>query len=80
MLRYHYTWDNNLMAYAAAGAAVRMHSDLLDNVEETQTGAAFAVGVNLFGSNSTAINIEYFYMGGEQATKSIGIGFQHYFR
>ncbi len=79
MLRYHYTWNNNLMAYAAAGAAVRSHSDLLE-VDKTQTGAAFAVGVNLFGSNSTAINLEYFYMAGEQATKSIGIGFQHYFR
>ena len=79
MLRYHYTWDNNLMAYAAAGAAVRTHSELLD-VDETQTGAAFAVGVNLFGSETTAINIEYLYLGGEQATKSIGLGFQHYFK
>ena len=80
MLRYHYTWDNGLMAYAAAGAAVRNHSDLLEDVESTQSGAAFAVGVNLFGSENTAINFEYFFMGGEQATKSIGIGFQHYFR
>jgi hypothetical protein len=79
MLRYHYTWNNNLMAYAAAGGAFRTHSDLLD-VDETQAGAAFAVGVNLFGSDSTAINIEYLYLGGEQATKSIGIGFQHYFK
>jgi hypothetical protein len=67
------------MAYAAAGGAFRTHSDLLD-VDETQAGAAFAVGVNLFGSDSTAINIEYLYLGGEQATKSIGIGFQHYFK
>jgi len=79
MLRYHHTWNNNLMAYAGAGAAVRSHSDLLD-VDKTQPGAAFAVGVNLFGSDNTAINIEYFYMAGEQATNSIGIGFQHYFR
>lgn len=79
MLRYHYTWNSDLMAYAAAGGAIRTHSDLLD-VKETQAGAAFAIGVNLFGSDNTAINIEYLYMGGEQATKSIGIGFQHYFR
>lgn len=79
MLRYHYTWNSNLMVYAGAGAAVRTHNELL-NVEETQAGAAFAVGLNLFGSDNTAINIEYLHMAGDQATNSIGIGFQHYFR
>ena len=79
MLRYHHTWNTNFMAYAAAGAAVRRHSDLLD-VDETLTGAAFAVGLNLFGSRNTAVNVEYFFMAGEQSTESIGIGFQHYFR
>ena len=80
MLRYHYTWDNNIMAYTGVGAAARKHSSLLEDVESNQVGAAFAVGLNLFGSDNTAVNIEYFYMGGEQATSSIGIGFQHYFR
>ena len=80
MLRYHHTWNNNFMAYAAVGGAVRSHSDLLEDVDGTQTGAALAVGLNLFGSRNTAVNVEYFYMAGEQATKSIGIGFQHYFR
>jgi len=79
MLRYHYTWSNDIMAYASAGAAVRTHSDLLD-ADKSQIGAAFAVGVNLFGSDNTALNLEYLYMGGEQATSSFGIGFQHYFR
>jgi len=80
MLRYHYTWNTNLMTYAAVGAAVRTHNELLEEVDETQAGAAFALGVNLFGSANTAVNIEYFFMGGEQSTTSIGIGFQHYFR
>ena len=79
MLRYHHTWNSNFMAYAAAGAAVRRHDDLLD-ADGTQFGAAFAVGLNLFGSQNTAVNVEYFFMGGEQSTESIGIGFQHYFR
>ena len=67
------------MTYASVGAAVRTHDDLL-GVEETQFGPALALGVNLFGSATTAVNIEYFFMGGEQSTTSIGIGFQHYFR
>ncbi|OED43017.1 hypothetical protein AB833_04775 [Chromatiales bacterium (ex Bugula neritina AB1)] len=78
MLRYHYTWKNKIMAYAAAGGATRVHSNVVE-ADRNQTGAAFALGMNLFGSAKTAINVEYFYMGGAQATKSIGIGFHHYF-
>ncbi len=77
MLRYHYTWSNNIMAYASVGAALRVHSDVVD--AGTQAGAAVAVGLNLFGSDRTALNIEYFYMGGTEPVESIGIGFHHYF-
>jgi len=78
MVRYHYTWSNRLSAYAAAGGAVRAHSDAV-SAAATQGGAAFAVGLNLFGNHQTAVNIEYLFMGGEQATSSVGIGFHHYF-
>jgi len=78
MLRYHYTWSNDVMAYAGVGAAVRSHSSVVDT-EGVQGGAAFAMGVNLFGSDTTALNIEYLYMGGTEAMSSIGIGFHRYF-
>ncbi len=78
MLRYHYTWNNKIMAYAAVGGAARIHSSVVE-ADTRQSGAAVAFGMNLFGSDQTALNIEYFYMGGEQATKSVGIGFHHYF-
>jgi hypothetical protein len=35
--------------------------------------------LNLFGSDHTAVNIEYLYMGGPEAMRSIGIGFHRYF-
>ncbi len=78
MFRYHYTWPNNLMVYAAAGASVRTHSDAVE-ANNTQGGAAFAFGLNLFGSDRTAVNLEYLYMGGESELKSVGIGIQRYF-
>lgn len=78
MLRYHYTWRNNIMTYAGIGASYRTHSSAV-NVSDQQSGGAFAFGVNLFGNDQTAINIEYTYMGGSEAMKSIGIGFHRYF-
>ncbi len=77
MLRYHYTWSNNVMAYTSAGAGIRLHSDVVD--ADSTAGLAAAVGVNLFGSKKTALNIEYLYMGGSEASTSVGIGFHHYF-
>ena len=76
MLRYHYTWSNNVMAYASAGAGIRLHSNVVD--ADSTAGLAAAFGVNLFGSKKTALNIEYLYMGGSEASTSMGIGFQHY--
>ncbi len=78
MFRYHYTWTNNVMAYASVGTALRTHSDAVD-ANDLQAGGAFAFGMNLFGSDHTAVNIEYFYMGGPEAMRSIGIGFHRYF-
>lgn len=78
MLRYHYTWNNNLMAYAGIGGSVRAHSSAV-GANNSQGGAAFVLGLNLFGSDQTAVNIEYQYLGGEEAMKSVGIGFHHYF-
>lgn len=78
MFRYHYTWSNNIMAYAGAGVSIRSHSDAVD-AKNLQSGVAFTLGVNLFGSNRTAVNIEYQYLGGEEELKAIGIGFHRYF-
>jgi hypothetical protein len=66
------------MAYAAVGTSLRTHSEAVD-VNDLQAGGAFAFGVNLFGSDKTAVNIEYLYLGGPQAMRSIGIGFHRYF-
>lgn len=78
MFRYHYTWRNNIMAYAAVGTSLRTHSDAVE-VNDIQAGGAYAFGLNLFGSDDVAVNIEYLYMGGPEALSSIGIGFHRYF-
>jgi len=77
MLRYHYTWTNNVMAYASAGAGIRLHSDFVD--ADNTAGLAAAFGVNLFGTKKTALNVEYLYLGGNNASTSVGLGFHHYF-
>ena len=77
MLRYHYTWGNNVMAYASAGAGVRIHSDFVD--ADSTVGLATAFGLNLFGTKKTALNFEFLYLGGSEASTSAGLGFQHYF-
>lgn len=77
MLRYHYTWNENVMAYVSAGAGIRLHnSDYVD--ADNTAGVAAAFGLNLFGSRKTALNVEYLYLGGSEASTSMGIGFQHY--
>lgn len=78
MLRYHYTWSNNVMAYAGVGTSLRTHSDAVE-VNDIQAGGAFAFGLNLFGTDQTAVNIEYLYLGGPEAMRSIGIGFHRYY-
>ncbi len=77
MLRYHYTWNENIMAYASAGAGIRLHSGDVD--ADNTAGIAAAFGVNLFGTKRTALNVEYTYMGGSDAASAVGIGFHHYF-
>jgi len=77
MLRYHYTWGNNVMVYASAGAGIRMHSSDVD--ADSTAGLAAAFGVNLFGNKRTALNLEYYYMGGSDTSTSMGMGFHHYF-
>ena len=77
MLRYHYTWNDNLMAYASAGAGIRLFSDVVE--ADSTVGIATAFGVNLFGTKKTALNVEYTYLGGGDASTSVGIGFHHYF-
>ncbi len=76
MLRYHYTWNDNLMAYVSAGMGIRLHSDFVD--ADSTAGIAAAFGLNLFGNKNTAINFEYLYLGGSEASTSAGIGFHHY--
>ena len=77
MLRYHYTWNEKIMAYASAGAGIRLNSDDIDS--DSSAGLAAAFGLNLFGNERTAVNMEFFYLGGGDASTSLGIGFQHYF-
>ena len=77
MLRYHYTWGNNVMAYAGAGAGIRLQSDAVDS--DSTAGLTAAFGLNLFGTKKTALNIEYLYLGGGEANTSLGIGIHHYF-
>jgi len=77
MLRYHYTWSNNVMAYASAGAGFQLHSDFVE--ADNTVGLVAAFGLNLFGTKKTALNFEYLYLGGSEATTSLGLGFQHYF-
>jgi len=77
MLRYHYTWSNDVMAYAGVGGGIRLHSSDVDT--DSTAGLAAAFGLNLFGNDKTALNVEYLYMGGADASSSFGIGFQHYF-
>ena len=76
MLRYHYTWNQNIMAYAGLGAGIRVLSDDVD--ANSTVGLAAALGLNLFGNKTTALNIEYTYQGGRDDVGFIGIGFQHY--
>jgi len=68
---------NNVMAYVSAGAGVRMHSNAVD--ADSTAGIAAAFGLNLFGTDKTAINFEYLYLGGNETSTSTGIGFHHYF-
>ena len=78
MLRYHYTWNENIMAYASAGAGIRLNnSDLVD--ADSTAGLAAAFGLNLFGTERTALNMEFFYLGGNESSTSMGLGFHHYF-
>ena len=77
MLRYHYTWNNNIMTYASAGAGIRLQSDDVDS--NSTAGLTAAFGLSLFGTKKTALNIEYLYLGGSDANTSVGIGLQHYF-
>ena len=77
MLRYHYTWNNNVMAYASVGAGIRVLGSSVD--AGATAGPALALGVNLFGTKKTALNFEYLYVGGSNAQSSTGIGFHHYF-
>ena len=77
MLRYHYTWNENVMAYASAGAGIRLNSDDIDS--DSSAGLSAAFGLNLFGTKRTAVNMEFFYLGGGEASTSLGLGFQHYF-
>jgi len=76
LVRYQYTWDSKIMAYASVGAGVRRHSSVLDIDDQDQAGLALAFGINLFGNKNTAVNIEYFAIGGDQLYSSIGIGFR----
>ena len=76
MLRYHYTWNENVMAYVSAGAGIRLNSDDID--ADSTAGVAAAVGLNLFGTKRTAVNMEFLYLGGSEASTSLGIGFHHY--
>lgn len=78
LVRYHYTWHSNIMVYAGLGVGVRSHSSVVD-VDDSQIGATVSFGVNLFGNDNTAINIEYFAIGGDERYSSIGIGVHHYF-
>lgn len=77
MLRYHYTWNENVMAYVSGGAGIRLHSDFVD--ADSTAGIAAAIGVNLFGTEKTALNFEYLYLGGSESSTSVGMGFHHYF-
>jgi len=77
MLRYHYTWNDNVMAYVSGGAGIRLHSNDVDT--DSTAGIAMALGLNLFGTEKTALNFEYLYLGGNDVKTSTGIGFQHYF-
>jgi len=77
MLRYHYTWNENIMAYASAGVGIRLNSDIVD--ADSTGGLAAAFGLNLFGTKRTALNMEFFYLGGAESSTSMGLGFHHYF-
>ena len=77
MLRYHYTWNENVMAYVCGGAGIRLHSDFVE--ADSTAGIAAAIGVNLFGTEKTALNFEYLYLGGSESSTSVGMGFHHYF-
>ena len=79
LLRYHYTWNDRIMTYAGIGYSTRSYSDLLTDVTESQSGVMATMGVNLFGSAKTAVNLEYLYFQGEESSSAIGLGFHHYF-
>jgi len=76
MLRYHYTWNENVMAYASAGAGIRLNSDVIE--ADSSAGLSAAFGLNLFGTKRTAVNMEFFYLGGSESSTSLGLGFHHY--
>jgi hypothetical protein len=78
LVRYHYTWDN-IMVYAGAGMGVRGHSSVLEGVDDRQIGVTVSFGVNLFGNDKSAVNLEYFTISGDERYSAIGFGYHHYF-
>ena len=74
MLRLGYRWDRTGV-YLLGGQA-RLEID--DSLNDSDSGLAVGGGINLFGNETTSLNLHYLRLD-DGAFSTATIGFQHYF-
>lgn len=74
LVRVGYRWDRVGVYLQGGVAGLDMDSELVD----TEESDAFGIGINLFGNETTSLNINYLDIDNGAFT-STTIGFQHYF-
>lgn len=74
MLRLGYRWDR-IGVYVLGGHA-RM--DISESINDSDGGTALGIGINLFGNETTALNLHVLDFD-DGAFTTTTIGFQHYF-
>lgn len=74
LVRIGYRWDR-VGVYLLGGAA---GLDIDSDIVESDEGGAFGIGINLFGNETTSLNVNYLNID-DGAFTSTTIGFQHYF-
>ena len=73
MVRLGWDWDR-FGVYVVGGHALL---DIASSLNFTDSGTAFGVGLNLFGSKTTAVNIHFLQLDGG-AFNTATLGFQYY--
>jgi len=69
-------WDwGRFGAYVVGGHALM---DIASELNYTDSGTAFGLGVNMFGSKTTSLNFHFLQLG-DGAFRTATVGFQYYF-